>query len=83
MLITLLLIMFQVEITPTDEKEIEKTCEDMYVHVSADTFEKVDAAVALIELLVTPVSVCCDESLNPKVVATICCDANVALALFR
>lgn len=31
--------------------------EEMYVHVSAETYEKVDAAVALIELLVTPVSV--------------------------
>ncbi|KAL8529094.1 hypothetical protein ACS0TY_006530 [Phlomoides rotata] len=47
----------KVEITPSDGNEIENTCEDMYVHVSADTFEKVDAAVALIELLLTPVSV--------------------------
>lgn len=31
--------------------------EEMYVQVSAETYEKVDAAVALIELLVTPVSV--------------------------
>lgn len=29
----------------------------MYVQVSADTYEKVDAAVSLIELLVNPVSV--------------------------
>ncbi|KAL3828889.1 hypothetical protein ACJIZ3_017691 [Penstemon smallii] len=45
------------EITPTDGKETDNAYEDLYVHVSADTFEKVDAAVALIELLVTPVSV--------------------------
>ncbi|CAN4114102.1 unnamed protein product [Withania somnifera] len=31
--------------------------EEMYVQVSAETYDKVDAAVALIELLVTPVSV--------------------------
>lgn len=31
--------------------------EEMYVQVSAETYEKVDAAVALIELLVTPASV--------------------------
>ncbi|CAN4089768.1 unnamed protein product [Withania somnifera] len=31
--------------------------EEMYVQVLAETYEKVDAAVALIELLVTPVSV--------------------------
>ncbi|KAL8492061.1 hypothetical protein ACS0TY_023618 [Phlomoides rotata] len=37
----------KVEITPSDGNEIENTCEDMYVRVSADTFEKVDAAVLL------------------------------------
>lgn len=31
--------------------------EELYVHVSAETFEKVDEAVALIELLITSVSV--------------------------
>uniref|UniRef100_M1D5F0 Transcription or splicing factor n=1 Tax=Solanum tuberosum TaxID=4113 RepID=M1D5F0_SOLTU len=30
--------------------------EEMHVQVSAETYEKVDAAVALIELLVTPAS---------------------------
>ncbi|KAI3450880.1 hypothetical protein Pfo_007545 [Paulownia fortunei] len=47
----------KVELTPTDGKEIENAYEDLYVHVSADTFEKIDAAVALIELLLTRVSV--------------------------
>ncbi|KAG8387347.1 hypothetical protein BUALT_Bualt02G0012000 [Buddleja alternifolia] len=47
----------KVEVTPANGKEIDNTYEDLYVHVSADTFEKIDAAVALIELLVTPVSV--------------------------
>ncbi|XP_075515864.1 uncharacterized protein LOC142550673 [Primulina tabacum] len=45
------------EVNSTDTKETVRSYEDLYVHVSADTFEKIDAAVALIELLVTPVSV--------------------------
>ncbi|KAL6203801.1 hypothetical protein ACLB2K_027500 [Fragaria x ananassa] len=36
--------------------EIQAEYEKLYVHVSADTFEKVDAAVAVIELLITSVS---------------------------
>ncbi|KAF6149365.1 hypothetical protein GIB67_016903 [Kingdonia uniflora] len=44
------------EVTLSDGNEVQSTYEDLYVHVSADTFEKVDAAVSLIELLVTPVS---------------------------
>ncbi|CAA0834197.1 RNA-binding KH domain-containing protein [Striga hermonthica] len=47
----------KVEITPTDGKEIDNVYQDLYVQVSADTFEKIDAAVALIELLLTTVSV--------------------------
>ncbi|KAK1326829.1 hypothetical protein QJS10_CPA01g00116 [Acorus calamus] len=39
-----------------DSEESQGAFEDIYVNISADTFEKVDAAVALIELLVTPVS---------------------------
>ncbi|KAF9596236.1 hypothetical protein IFM89_008399 [Coptis chinensis] len=45
-----------VEITLSDRNDDQGCYEELYVHVSADTFEKVDAAVALIELLVTPVS---------------------------
>lgn len=45
------------EITPSDGHETEHAYEELYVHVCADTYEKIDAAVALIELLVTPVSV--------------------------
>ncbi|KAK1303125.1 hypothetical protein QJS10_CPB11g02299 [Acorus calamus] len=44
------------EITQLDSEESQGAFEDIYVNISADTFEKVDAAVALIELLVTPVS---------------------------
>ncbi|XP_077236295.1 RNA-binding KH domain-containing protein isoform X2 [Tasmannia lanceolata] len=47
----------KMEITQADGDEAQVSYEELYVHVSADTFEKVDAAVALIELLVTPVSV--------------------------
>ncbi|KAM1276179.1 hypothetical protein ACFX13_029424 [Malus domestica] len=44
------------EIKPSDGSEIHGEYENLYVHISADTFEKVDAAVAVIELLVTSVS---------------------------
>ena len=40
------------------------THEELYLHISAETFETIDAAVALIELLVTPVSG------NPAAVST-------------
>ncbi|CBI16489.3 hypothetical protein VitviT2T_007767 [Vitis vinifera] len=52
----------KVEITPSDG--IQGAHEELYLHISAETFEKVDAAVALIELLVTPVSG------NPAAVST-------------
>ncbi|XP_010940320.1 uncharacterized protein [Elaeis guineensis] len=44
------------EIMQSDIPEAQGAYEELYVNVSADTFEKVDAAVALIELLLTPVS---------------------------
>lgn len=44
------------EITRSQGDEDQATYAELYVHISADTFEKVDAAVALIELLVTPIS---------------------------
>ena len=40
------------------------TREELYLHISAETFDTVDAAVVLIELLVTPVSG------NPAAVST-------------
>ncbi|KAM1802747.1 hypothetical protein ACFX16_029010 [Malus domestica] len=39
------------EIKSSDGTEIQGEYENLYVHISADTFEKVDAAVAVIELL--------------------------------
>ena len=48
---------FQREITLSDVTEAQGAFEELYVNVSADTFDKVDAAISLIELLVTPVSV--------------------------
>ncbi|XP_042514943.1 extensin isoform X2 [Macadamia integrifolia] len=54
----------EAEITRADGDEVQNAYEELYVHVSADTHEKVDAAVALIELLVRPVSV------NSAVVST-------------
>ncbi|KAA8527952.1 hypothetical protein F0562_035179 [Nyssa sinensis] len=48
----------------TDGNEIRGAYEELYIRVSADTYEKVDAAIDLIELLVTPVSV------NPTAAST-------------
>lgn len=45
------------EITSSDANEAHGTYEELYVHIYADNYEKVDAAVALIELLVKPVLV--------------------------
>lgn len=47
----------QCEITRSDAAEAQGIYEEIYVHISADTYEKVDAAVSLVELLVTPVFV--------------------------
>ncbi|KAL8227257.1 hypothetical protein R6Q57_017089 [Mikania cordata] len=43
------------EITSSDGNEVNGDYEKLYVLVTAETYEKVDAAVSLIELLVTPV----------------------------
>ncbi|KAH7653349.1 splicing factor 1 protein [Dioscorea alata] len=43
-------------ITQSEIKEAQDSFEDLHVSISADTYEKIDAAVALIELLLTPVS---------------------------
>lgn len=37
------------------EKKVETVNEDLHVHISADTYEKIDAAIALLDLLMTPV----------------------------
>ncbi|KAK9122641.1 hypothetical protein Sjap_012243 [Stephania japonica] len=44
------------EIIVFDGNEAQISYDELYVRVSADSYEKVDVAVALIELLVTPVS---------------------------
>ncbi|THU48991.1 hypothetical protein C4D60_Mb06t04860 [Musa balbisiana] len=44
------------EITHSDKSEAADAYEELHVNISADTYEKVDTAVALIELLFTPVS---------------------------
>lgn len=46
----------KVEVTTPDGNEAHGSYDELHVHVSADTYEKIDAAVALIELLVIPVS---------------------------
>lgn len=49
----------QLQDVTADESDNQHFYEELYVHVCADTYEKVDAAVSLIELLVTPVTVSC------------------------
>lgn len=62
----------QVEITP--DGKVDNAYEDMYVNVSADSYEKVDAAVALIELLVTSFSV---NPVPSSTTSTVASDDNV------
>lgn len=38
-----------------DEQKVGTVNEDLHVHISADTYEKIDAAIALLDLLMTPV----------------------------
>lgn len=55
----------------------------MYVNIAADTYEKVDAAVALVELLITSVSVC-PEFLNLDTsLIFLCCYPNVIRPCIR
>ncbi|KAJ4785212.1 Branchpoint-bridging protein [Rhynchospora pubera] len=44
------------EITQTDINEAQTTYEDIYINVSAETYDKVDAAVALLEQLLASAS---------------------------
>lgn len=48
--------LLQVEIS-TSDGNVQGAYEELYINISADTYEKVDAAADLIELLVTSVSV--------------------------
>ncbi|XP_022153803.1 branchpoint-bridging protein isoform X2 [Momordica charantia] len=44
------------EIKPTDGHETQNAYEELYVYMSADTFDKIDAAISVIELLITSIS---------------------------
>ncbi|CAK9314126.1 unnamed protein product [Citrullus colocynthis] len=44
------------EIKPTDVHRIHNAYEELYVYMSADTFDKIDAAISVIELLITSIS---------------------------
>ncbi|XP_021278549.1 splicing factor 1 [Herrania umbratica] len=59
----------KVEISSPDGNEAQDAYEELYVHLSADTFEKVDGAVALIELLVSSISETLGTSLVPTSVS--------------
>lgn len=47
----------KVEITASEGSELIRSCEEVYVRITSDTYEKADAAAALIELLLSSVSV--------------------------
>ncbi|ESQ32528.1 hypothetical protein EUTSA_v10003817mg [Eutrema salsugineum] len=46
----------EVELSPSDENEFKMSWQELYFQISSDTYEKVDAAIAVIELLITSVS---------------------------
>lgn len=46
----------KVELSPSDENEIQTSWQELYFQISSDTYEKVDAAIAVIELLISSVS---------------------------
>ncbi|XWS52408.1 hypothetical protein CRYUN_Cryun11dG0068100 [Craigia yunnanensis] len=64
----------KVEISSPDGNETQDAYQELYVHLSADTFEKVDGAVALIELLVSSISGNLGTSSVPTISGN---DANV------
>ncbi|KAL6659618.1 hypothetical protein ACP70R_003658 [Stipagrostis hirtigluma subsp. patula] len=47
----------KIEIRHSDINEVQSAYEDLHINVSADSYDKVDAAVALIDLLLAPVTV--------------------------
>lgn len=49
--------LLQDEIKPTDGHETQSAYERLYVYMSADTFDKIDAAISVMELLITSISV--------------------------
>ncbi|KAF8105697.1 hypothetical protein N665_0157s0261 [Sinapis alba] len=46
----------KVELSPSDENEIQTSWQELYFQISSDTYEKVDATIAVIELLISSVS---------------------------
>uniref|UniRef100_A0A1J3D7R9 Branchpoint-bridging protein n=1 Tax=Noccaea caerulescens TaxID=107243 RepID=A0A1J3D7R9_NOCCA len=46
----------KVELSPSDEIEIQTSWQELYFQISSETYEKVDAAIAVIELLISSVS---------------------------
>ncbi|XP_010412409.1 PREDICTED: splicing factor 1-like, partial [Camelina sativa] len=46
----------KVELSPSHENEIQTPWQTLYFQISSDTYEKVDAAIAVIELLMSSVS---------------------------
>ncbi|CAN8245925.1 unnamed protein product [Cochlearia groenlandica] len=46
----------KVELSSSDENEIKKSWQELYFQISSETYEKVDAAIAVIKLLISSVS---------------------------
>jgi len=58
------------EVRQSDIHEAQAAYEDLYIHVSADSYDKVDSAAALIELLLTPVTVNSTDASETAVVSS-------------
>ncbi|KAM0887248.1 hypothetical protein ACQ4PT_029192 [Festuca glaucescens] len=58
------------EVRQSDIHEARAAYKDLYIHVSADSYDKVDAAAALIELLLTPVSVNSTDTSETAIVSS-------------
>ncbi|XP_076894849.1 uncharacterized protein LOC143547264 [Bidens hawaiensis] len=69
------------EITASDGNEVNSDYDKLYVVVTAETFEKVDAAVSLIELLVTPVSANVNDSVSGDNLSTVSLNQDTPVAV--
>lgn len=58
------------EVRQPDIHEAQAAYEDIYIQVTADSYDKVDAAVALIEMLLTPVSVNSTDTSETAIVSS-------------
>ncbi|XP_076923282.1 uncharacterized protein LOC143585361 [Bidens hawaiensis] len=69
------------EITSSDGNEVNSDYDKLSVVVTAETYEKVDAAVSLIELLVTPVSASVNDSVSGDNLNTVSLNQDAPVAV--